>query len=42
MLVKVLYKQPSSKGGEFDYKKYLKWLLMRTNQPIEYYLVKAN
>ena len=36
------YKQPEAADGVFDYKKYLLWMLKRTNQPIDFYLIKAN
>ena len=36
------YKQPQAISGVFDFKKYLHWMLKRTNQPINYYLNKAN
>ena len=37
-----VYQQESVKGGVFNFRKFLLWLLRRTNQAIEYYLVRGN
>ena len=42
MLEPIKYRQPVATAGAFDFKKYLRWMLMRSSQPISHYLIIAN
>ena len=42
MLEPIRFRQPVSKGEAFAYQKYLKWMLIRTGQEIDHYLVFEN
>ncbi len=42
LLMPLSYIQPSSNGSLFLYRKYIRWLLVRSNQTIEHYLIKVH
>lgn len=42
LLVRVPYRQPFPESSIFNYRKFLRWMLIRSDQPIEHYLVTIN